>query len=158
METNTTDFACQLFAEYPPHSFSYNPNTYSFRVGSHEVPLEDYAAFFPKPEQPISMEDAKKLIDENALVLGSFHLQQMPRLTRWLESKDEAQFRTIRSQVIDVMIDAFARTDTDNWISKKKLPGMRDGFTGFSLSCCALGILISRFLATVHAWDQILRE
>ena len=129
------EFIAEVIAQYPPHTFSYNPETSLFQVDEDDVPLDEYSHYIAIPREPMSVEEAEAFIDEQTLLLGSFdHLLQMPRLTNWLESKDVAGLLELRSAVVDTMIHAFVTTDTDHRFAEKELKNVQNDLMGFSMS------------------------
>lgn len=125
----------EIFAQYPPHAFGYNPETSLFQIDKDEVPLNEYSHYRPIPREPMSLEEAETFIDEQTLLLGSFdHLLQMPRMTNWLKEKDATGLLELMSVVVDTMIHAFVTTDTSRTFTEKRLKNLQNDFMGFSMT------------------------
>ncbi len=97
-----------LFSTHPPIPFAYEAATRQFNVGGQHILLENYAEYIQPERSPISRAESAELLTESTLLLNVFDgLYQMPRMYQWLKAVDEGAWRNVRSEVIEVMMDAY---------------------------------------------------
>lgn len=164
--TTRTDFALEMFANYPPQPFTYDADSKQFTVGSDQVALNEWIDYDHRrqPVDPITPAQAETLITDNALLLTVFGTHcQVPRMYNWLTSLDAPAWRTVSNNATEAMIDAFATVS--DMPKKKLLTGThwgfgvglyRPGHPSFNVlgDCACYGVSPDAHLFGQDSWEE----
>ena len=157
----TYDFAVEIFSEYPPETFAYDPEDKQFTVGEDTVALTALTLRRPLREDTLSKAAAAELIDTSDILLHHGGLLMMPKLYNALRNLSSKSAQNVADNVADTLIDAYAGlTGTSR---KRLLKGSHWGFgMGYlrpghpdmtvlgDCACCGIG-QYGTFDASTHA-------
>lgn len=116
----TRDFAIEIFSEYPPEKFAYDPADRQFTVGEETIALTALTLRRPFREDTLSKTDASDVL------LHHGGLLMMPRLYDALRGLSSERAQNVADNVTQTLIDAYA--GLTNMSKKMLLKGSHWGF------------------------------
>ena len=103
------EFAIELFSQYPPERFEYDPDTQMFAFDEETVPLADRAARRSPLKEPVDQVVAAGMLDTpNLFVQFGDTFYQFPGMYEVLKTFDSEKVSKIRGEVVESMVDAYA--------------------------------------------------